>query len=164
MSAKSGGRKKNRDGGGKTIAENRKARFNYEVLETFEAGIALVGTEVKSMREGKANIAESYVSPERNELYLINAHIDEYKFANRFNHDPRRNRKLLMKRREINRLAAAREREGLTIIPLKLYFNERGRVKLLIGLAKGKKIHDKRETEKKRDWQRQKSRIMKDYG
>ena len=163
MSAKSGGRKKRKDGSA-VIAENRKARFNYEFLETFEAGISLLGTEVKSMREGRANIAESYISPENNELFLINAHIDEYKMGNRNNHDPRRARKLLMKRREINRLSAAREREGLTIIPLKMYFNDRGRVKVLLALARGKKLHDKREAEKKRDWQRQKSRLMKDFG
>ena len=163
MSSRRGGRKKKKDGS-TVIAENRKARFNYELLEFFEAGIVLLGTEVKSLREGKANIAESYVSPEDNELFLINANIDEYKMGNRNNHEPRRRRKLLMKRREINRLAAAREREGLTIVPVKMYFNERGRVKLALALARGKKLHDKRETEKKRDWQRQKSRLMKDFG
>lgn len=165
MSAKSGGRKKTRaDGNNKVIADNRKARFNYEILETFEAGIALVGTEVKALRESGANIRESYISPENNELFLVNAHIDEYKFGNRNNHNPRRLRKLLMKRREIDKLAQASQRDGLTIIPLKLYFNDRGRVKMAIGLARGKKLHDKRETEKKRDWQRQKSRLMRDLG
>lgn len=165
MSAKSGGRKKNKaDGNNKVIADNRKARFNYEVLETFEAGIALQGTEVKALRESGANIRESYVSPEHNELFLVNAHIDEYKFGNRNNHQPRRPRKLLMKRREIDKLAQGSQRDGLTIIPLKLYFNDRGRVKMAVGLARGKKLHDKRETEKKRDWQRQKSRLMRDMG
>jgi len=164
MSAKSGGRKKRKDeGGGKVIADNRKARYNYEILETFEAGIALQGTEVKALRESGGNIRESYVSPENNELFLVNAHIDEYKFGNRNNHSPRRPRKLLMKRREIDKLGQSVQRDGLTIIPLKLYFNEKGRVKMAIGLAKGKKIHDKRETEKKRDWQKQKARLMKEH-
>ena len=165
MSAKSGGRKKRKDAdGGKVIADNRKARFNYEILDTFEAGIALQGTEVKAIRQGGANIRESYISPENNELFLINCHIDEYEFGNRNNHAPRRPRKLLMKRREIEKLSQAKQRDGLTIIPLKMYFNKRGMVKLAVGLARGKKIHDKRETEKKRDWQRQKSRLMKDFG
>ncbi len=165
MSAKSGGRKKRKDAdGGKVIANNRKARYNYEILETFEAGIALQGTEVKSMREGGANIRESYISPERNELFLVNCHIDEYKFGNRNNHEPRRPRKLLMKRREIDKLSQGVQRDGLTIIPLKLYFNKRGMVKMAVGLARGKKLHDKREAEKTRDWQRQKSRLMKDFG
>jgi len=165
MSAKSGGRKKRKDAdGGKVIADNRKARFNYEILDTFEAGIALQGTEVKSIRQGGANIRESYISPENNELFLVNCHIDEYEFGNRNNHSPRRPRKLLMKRREIDKLSQAKQRDGLTIIPLKMYFNKRGMVKLAVGLARGKKIHDKRETEKKRDWQRQKSRLMKDFG
>jgi len=164
MSAKSGGRKKRADEGGKVIADNRKARYNYEVLETWEAGVALQGTEVKALRESGANIRESYVSPENAELFLVNCHIDEYKFGNRNNHLPRRPRKLLMKRREIDKLSANVQRDGLTIIPLKLYFNDRGRVKMLIGIAKGKKLHDKRETEKKRDWAKQKARLMKDMG
>ena len=165
MSAKSGGRKKRKDeGGGKAIADNRKARYNYEIFETFEAGVELQGTEVKALRESGANIRESYVSPENAELFLVNSHIDEYKFGNRNNHLPRRPRKLLMKRREIDKLSASVQRDGLTIIPLKLYFNDRGRVKMLIGIAKGKKLHDKRETEKKRDWAKQKARLMKDHG
>ncbi|HHN67147.1 MAG TPA: SsrA-binding protein SmpB [Thermopetrobacter sp.] len=155
MSKKNKGRK---DG---VVAENRRARHDYAVEETFEAGLALVGTEVKSLREGQANIAESYVSPEGGELWLINADIPEYAFGNRFNHEPRRKRKLLMHRREIDRLTQARERRGMTIVPLKMYFNGKGIVKLLIGLAKGKKAHDKRETEKKRDWQRQKARLLR---
>ena len=163
MSSKHGGAKK-RGGGGKAVAENRRARYDYEVLETFEAGMSLLGTEVKSLREGKANIAESYVAPEGDELWLINSDIPEYRFGNRFNHAPRRKRKLLMRRREIDRLVMAVQKQGLTIVPLKMYFNEKGRVKLLIGLAKGRKRHDKREAEKKRDWQRQKARLMRDYG
>ena len=164
MSAKSGGRKKRQDsGGGKTIADNRKARYNFEILDTFEAGIVLQGTEVKSLREGGANIRESYVSPENDELFLVNAHIDEYKFGNRHNHIPRRPRKLLMKRREIDKLGQGVQCDGLTIIPLKMYFDERGLVKMTVGLAKGKKIHDKRETEKKRDWDKQKARVMKEF-
>ena len=163
MSSKRGGAKK-RSEGGKGVAENRRARFDYEITDTFEAGLALVGTEVKSLREGKANIAESYIAPENDELWLINADIPEYSFGNRFNHEPRRKRKLLMHRREIDRLAQAVQRQGMTIVPLKMYFNNKGIVKLLIGLARGKKLHDKRETEKKRDWQRQKARLMRKFG
>ncbi len=163
MSAKSGGRKKRSDGGN-VVADNRKARFNYEIMETFEAGIELAGTEVKSLRAGSATIKEAYVAPENGELKLINCHIPEYEHASRFNHKPRRTRRLLMHRREIDRLAAAVERGGLTIVPLRLYFNARGRVKLQIALARGKKLHEKRQTEKKRDWQRQKARLMRDLG
>ena len=122
----------------------------------------LVGSEVKSLREGKANIAESYASVEEGELWLINADIPTYAGANRFNHEPRRKRKLLVSRRELSRLSQSVERAGRTIVPLKLYFNERGIAKLLVGVATGKKTHDKRETEQKRDWQRQKARILKD--
>jgi SsrA-binding protein len=146
------------------IAENRKARFNYEVLDTVEAGLVLTGTEVKSLREGHANIQESYASSEGGEIWLINSYIPEYLQGNRFNHEPRRNRKLLFNKREIARLSAAVEKEGMTMVPLKLYFNDRGRAKLLIGVAKGKKIHDKRETEKKRDWDRQKARLLREHG
>ncbi len=149
---------------GKTIAENRKARYNYFIEDTLEAGLVLTGTEVKSLRFGRANIAESYASPEQDELWLINANIPEYKGGNRHNHEPTRRRKILLKRREINRLAGARNREGMTLVPLKLYFNDRGLVKLMIGLAKGKKVHDKRQTEKDRDWQRQKQRLMREKG
>ena len=148
----------------KAIAENRKARYNFAVEDTFEAGLMLVGTEVKSLRNGKANIAESYASYEDGELWLINAHIPEYLQANRFNHEPRRRRKLLMSKREINRLSQAVARDGMTLVPLKLYFNERGLAKLQLALAKGKKVHDKRETEKRRDWQREKSRLLRDRG
>jgi SsrA-binding protein len=143
------------------IADNRKARFHYEILETFEAGLQLTGTEVKSLRNGKAMIAESYADNQGDEIYLINSHIPEYVQANRFNHDPKRHRKLLLHRRQINKLMGSTQKQGLTIVPLKLYFNDRGIAKLEIALAKGKKLHDKRETEKQRDWQREKSRLMK---
>lgn len=145
----------------KIVAENRKARFNYEIVDTYEAGLVLTGTEVKSLREGKANIAESYASDEGEEIWLINSHLPEYLQANRFNHEPRRRRKLLLSKREINRLRASINREGMTLVPLKIYFNEKGRAKLELALAKGKKLHDKRETEKERDWNRQKQRLMK---
>ncbi|MCF6301644.1 MAG: SsrA-binding protein SmpB [Devosiaceae bacterium] len=145
------------------IAENRRARFDYEILETLEAGISLVGTEVRSLRNGKAQITESYASPENEELWLINAYIPEYLQANQFNHAERRPRKLLVKRKELNKLQAAVQRAGNTIVPLKLYFNDRGLVKVLLGLGKGKTKGDKRQTEKKRDWQREKSRLMKSH-
>ena len=150
--------------GQKVVADNRKARYNFAIEETFEAGIALQGTEVKSLRTGKANIAESYASEEEGELYLINAHIPEYTQGNRNNHEPRRPRKLLMKKREIGKLMGGVQRDGMTLIPLRLYFNKRGLAKLEIALAKGKKIHDKRETEKKRDWDKQKARLMREHG
>lgn len=143
------------------VADNRRARFDYEVTDTLEAGLMLTGTEVKSLREGKAQIAEAYVSPEGGELWLINAHIPEYLQANRFNHEERRRRKLLVSKKQLARLAAEVERAGMTIVPLKLYFNERGVAKLLIGIAKGKKTVDKRESQKDRDWQRQKARLLK---
>jgi len=146
------------------VAENRRARFDYEILDTMEAGLVLEGTEVKSLRTGKAQITESYATPEDGEIWLINAHIPEYLQANRFNHDERRRRKLLLKKREMSRLMAAVEKQGQTIVPLKLYFNDRGIAKLLIGIAKGKKQHDKRATEQKRDWSRQKNRLLKEMG
>jgi SsrA-binding protein len=148
----------------KLIAENRRARFDYFLEETFEAGLVLTGTEVKSLREGKANIAESYASAEGREMALINAYIPEYGNANRFNHEPRRIRKLLLHRRQIDRLIAAIQREGRTIVPTKLYFDDKGRAKLELALAKGKKIHDKRQTEADRDWARDKARLMRDRG
>ena len=149
----------------KIAADNRRARYNYELGDRFEAGLMLAGTEVKSLRTGKATIAESYASVERSgEIYLINATIPEYLQANRFNHEPKRRRKLLLHAREIAKIAQAVEREGMTIVPLKLYFNEKGRAKLEIALAKGKKLHDKRETEKKRDWDREKGRLLKAGG
>ena len=147
----------------KVVAENRKARFNYEIIDTYEAGLVLTGTEVKSLREGKANIAESYATDEDGEMWLINAYLPEYLQANRFNHAPRRRRKLLLSTREINKLQGAVNREGMSLIPLKIYFNERGRAKLELALGKGKKLHDKRESEKERDWNRQKSRLLKDH-
>lgn len=146
------------------IAVNRKARFNYEIGETFEAGIALTGTEVKSLRVGKATIAESYADARGNEIWLVNANIPEYLQANRYNHEPKRPRKLLLHRRQINKLIGAIEREGMTLVPLKLYFNPKGRAKLDLALARGKKLHDKRETEKKRDWQREKGRLLRQRG
>lgn len=145
----------------KVVAENRRARFNYEIGETFEAGIVLTGSEVKSLRSGKATIAESYADTRGGELWLVNANIPEYLQAARFNHTPKRPRKLLLHEREINKLAGAVEREGMTIVPLKLYFNERGRAKVELALARGKKLHDKRETEKKRSWEREKGRLMR---
>jgi SsrA-binding protein len=149
---------------GKLVAENRKARFNYEISDTLEAGIALSGSEVKSLRSGKANIADAYASDEGGELYLLNAHIAEYSQAGRANHEPTRPRKLLLHRKEIGKLAGAIQREGMTVVPLKLYFNQRGIAKVLLGLAKGKKLHDKRDTEKRRDWYRQKGRLMREKG
>jgi len=148
----------------KVVADNRKARFNYAIGDTFEAGIALTGTEVKSLRLGKATIAESYADSRNREIWLVNANIPEYLQANRFNHAPKRPRKLLMHRRQIDKLIGAVEREGMTLVPLKLYFNEKGRAKIEIALAKGKKLHDKRETEKKRDWDRERGRLMRDKG
>jgi len=148
----------------KIVADNRKARFNYAIGDTFEAGIALTGTEVKSLRLGKATIAESYADSRGREIWLVNANIPEYLQANRFNHAPKRPRKLLLHRRQIDRLIGAVEREGMTLVPLKLYFNEKGRAKIEIALAKGKKLHDKRESEKKRDWDREKGRLMRQKG
>ncbi len=151
-------------GNSRVVAENKKARRNYDIDETFEAGIALLGSEVKSLRAGKANIAESYATDEKNELYLINAHIPEYLQAGRDNHAPRRKRKLLLHKREIGRLLGAIQRQGMTIVPLKLYFNDRGIAKLLIALGRGRKLHDKRAAERKRDWNRQKARLMREKG
>ncbi len=148
----------------KLIADNRKARFNYAIMDTVEAGISLSGTEVKSLRTGKATIAESYADARDGEIWLVNANIPEYLQANRFNHTPKRPRKLLLHKRQINKLIGAVEREGMTLIPLKLYFNARGRAKVELALAKGKKLHDKRETEKKRDWNREKGRLLRARG
>ncbi|GIK50644.1 MAG: SsrA-binding protein SmpB [Hyphomonadaceae bacterium] len=148
----------------KLIAENRRARFEYLIEETLEAGVQLVGTEVKSLRSGRANIAESYASAEKGELWLINATIPEYPPAGQFNHEPRRPRKLLVRSRELKKLVGAVEREGRTLVPLKLYFNDRGIAKVEIALAKGKKAHDKRAATKDRDWKRQQARLMRDRG
>ncbi len=157
--AKSGGKWV---GGKRTIAVNRKARYNYFIEEDFEAGIILTGTEVKSLRAGEANITDAYAEAKMGEISLINAYIKEYAMGNRFNHEARRPRKLLMKRREIGKIAAAIQRKGKTLVPLSLYFNEKNKVKVKIGLASGKKVHDKRATEKERDWNREKGRLMKD--
>ena len=149
----------------KVVADNRRARFDYEIGETFEAGLVLTGTEVKSLRTGKASIGESYANIDKSgELYLVNATIPEYLQANRFNHQPKRSRKLLLKSREIIRLAKGLEREGMTIVPLKIYFNERGRAKIELALGRGKKLHDKRQSERKRDWAREKTRLLRDKG
>ena len=150
---------------GKLVAENRKARFNYAIEDTLEAGLVLTGSEVKSLRAGKANIAEAYASNEGGgALYLINAHIAEYAQSGRANHEPTRPRKLLLHKRQIRKLAAAVEREGMTIVPLRLFFNEKGRAKIDIALGRGKKLHDKRETEKKRSWERERGRLMRQKG
>jgi SsrA-binding protein len=143
-------------------AQNRRARFDYLIEDTLEAGLMLTGSEVKVLRQGHASIAESYASEQGGELWLINAHIPEYKSATRFNHEPRRPRKLLVHRKELNRLMGAIKREGVTLVPISIYFNARGIAKLELGLAKGKKKADKREAEKARDWQRDKARIMRE--
>ena len=148
----------------KLIAENRRARFDYFLEDKIEAGLTLKGTEVKALREGRANIAESYAAVEGREITLVNAHIPEYGPANRFNHEPRRPRRLLLHRRQIDRLLGAVRREGRTIIPTRLYFNDRGLVKLEVALAKGKKAHDKRATEADRDWKRDQGRLMRERG
>ena len=146
------------------VAENRRARFDYEIGDTLEAGLVLTGTEVKSLRLGKAQIAESYASPEKGELWLINSYIPEYLQANRFNHDERRPRKLLVSKKQLSKLDQEVSRAGNTVVPLKIFFNDQGRAKVLIGLGKGKKNYDKRETERNRDWNRDKARIMKEGG
>lgn len=148
----------------RTAAVNRRARFNYEIGQTFEAGIALAGTEVKSLREGRSSIADSYAGERNGEMWLYNAYIPEYLQANRFNHETRRPRKLLLHRREISRLVGAVDREGMTIVPLRIFFNDRGRAKVELAVARGKKLHDKRETSKQRDWGREKARLMREKG
>jgi SsrA-binding protein len=151
--------------GRKVVSENRRARFEYHITDTYEAGIELRGTEVKSLRKGTANIAESFATPEGGGIMLVNAHIPEYQQAGKFfQHEPRRPRRLLLHAAEIKKLSQAVQREGMTIVPLEIYFNEKGRAKLKIALAQGKKLHDKRETSAKRDWQRQKARLMRDKG
>ena len=148
----------------KVVSDNRRARYNYEIGDVYEAGLVLTGTEVKSLRSGKATIAESYASAEKGELFLINDTNPEYGHGNRFNHEPKRPRKILMKAREIARLTQGVEREGMTLVPLKVYFNDKGRAKLTLAIGRGKKLHDKRATEKERDWNREKSRVMRDKG
>jgi SsrA-binding protein len=155
---------KRKDPENKVVADNRKARYAYAIESTLEAGIVLHGSEVKALRGGKATIAESYAQAKDGEIFLVNAYIPEYNMANRFNHEPRRSRKVLVRKTEVKRLAAAIQREGMTLIPLRLYFNPRGIAKLELGIAKGKKLHDKRETEKQRDWQRDKARLMRNKG
>jgi SsrA-binding protein len=148
----------------RVVADNRKARFNYEIGEAFEAGIALTGSEVKSLRQGKATIAESYADARAGEIWLINATIPEYLQAGPFNHAPKRRRRLLLHRRQINKLIGAVEREGMTLVPLKLYFNEKGRAKIELALARGKKLYDKCQTEKKRSWERERGRLLRAKG
>jgi len=148
----------------RVVADNRKARFNYEIGEVFEAGIALTGSEVKSLRQGKATIAESYADARGSEIWLVNSNIPEYLQAGRFNHLPKRPRRLLLHRHQINKLVGAVEREGMTLVPLKLYFNEKGRAKVELALARGKKLYDKRQTEKKRSWERERGRLLRAKG
>jgi SsrA-binding protein len=145
----------------KIAAENRKARFNYEVINVYEAGIVLTGTEIKSLRGGRANIADSYAASSGSDFVLYNAYIPEYLQANRFQHETRRPRRLLLHRREINKLMGATEREGLTVVPLDIHFDDKGRAKVKLALAKGRKLHDKREADKDRDWKREQGRLLK---
>ena len=148
----------------KVVAENRRARFDYAIEEDVECGIILEGSEVKSLREGGANIAESYAAVEDGELWLVNSYIAPYKQAKTFQHEERRRRKLLVSRKQLSDFWNATQRKGMTLVPLELYFNHRGMAKIKVGVAKGKKLHDKRETAAQRDWSRQKSRLMKDHG
>lgn len=148
---------------GRVAARNRKARYNYFIDETIEAGVMLTGTEVKSLREGRANIGDAYASAQVGELFLVNAHISEYSGGNRLNHEPLRPRKLLLRKREIERLVGAIQRKGVTLVPLEIYFNPRGIAKVRLGVARGKRQYDKRATTKERDWQRQKSRLLRDH-
>ena len=155
---------KKKDDGQKVVADNRKARHLYFIESTLEAGLQLMGSEVKSLRTGKGNIAESYAQAKDGEIFLVNSYIPEYTMANRFNHEPRRVRKVLVRKAEARKLAAAVQREGMTLVPLRVYFNPRGIAKIELGLAKGKKLHDKRQTEKARDWARDKARLMRAKG
>ncbi len=152
------------EGGRVLVAQNRKARHNYLIEDSLEAGLVLTGTEVKSLRQGRASIVEAYAADERGDLYLFNSHIPVYDAAGRFNHQPKRARKLLLHRRELARLIGLIRREGYTLVPLSLYFTDRGIAKVELGLARGKRKADKRETEKRRDWQRQKARVMRERG
>ncbi len=148
----------------KTVAENRRARYDYSIEDKFEAGICLTGTEVKSLRFGEGSIAESYAEVKDDQVWLINANIPEFSHGNRYNHEPKRARKLLLNAREINKLHGAVMRQGMTLVPLSIYFNGRGRAKVELALAKGKKAPDKRATEKERDWKREQGRLMRDRG
>ena len=165
MSSRSGGAKASRkEAGIKVISDNRRARYDYEIQQTFEAGIELKGSEVKSLRTGHTNLGEAYAAMKGGELFLINANISEYREANRFNHEPKRPRKLLLHAKEIAKLANGVQREGLTIVPLKMFFNGRGRVKVDIALARGKKLHDKRDAIKERSWDRERARLLREKG
>lgn len=148
----------------KVVAENRRARYDYFVEERFEAGIALQGTEVKALRNGEGSIAESYATVEGEEVVLINSHIPEYKNGSWMNHEPRRKRRLLLRKREIGKLMGAIQRQGLTLVPLSIYFNGRGKAKVELALARGKKNHDKRDTIKERDWKREQGRLLRSHG
>ena len=160
MSSKSGGRKKSQNEYS-VIADNRKATFQYEIEDTFEAGIVLTGSEIKSIRQNKVNIRESYASAENGEIFLINCNIPRYQNSITTNYNPKRVRKLLLNKKEINKLLAATQKKGMTLIPTKMYFNKKGLAKIGIGIGKGRKIHDKREVKKTRDWERQKARLLK---
>jgi SsrA-binding protein len=162
--AQSSKKKRDSSANGKLIADNRKTRHNYEFTDSLEAGLVLTGTEVKALRNGKANIAESYATEEDGELWLINSYIPEYGEANRFNHNPRRRRKLLLHRKQMANLVNAVQREGMTLVPNRLYFNDRGRAKLQLVLAKGRKTHDKRQVAKERDWKREQGRLLREKG
>ena len=148
----------------KVVAENRRARFDYAIEDKFEAGIALTGTEVKSLRFGEGSIAESYAEVKEEEVWLINANIPEFSHGNRHNHEPKRPRKLLLHQRQIAKLYGAVARQGMTLVPLSIYFNSRGRAKVELALAKGRKAHDKREYEKEKDWKREQGRLMRQHG
>jgi SsrA-binding protein len=157
-------KKKKDDSGIKVVADNRKARHNFAIEDSLEAGIELHGTEVKALRTGKATIGDSYAQAKGGEITLVNLYIPEYEAGNRFNHEPRRPRKLLLHKREIAKLSMAVQREGMTLIPLKLYFNQKGRAKIQLGVARGKKLHDKRASEKAKDWARDKGRLLRAKG
>ena len=155
---------KKKDNGERVVADNRKARHHYFIESSIEAGVVLTGSEVKSLRTGKANIGESYAQAKDGEILLVNSYIPEYTMANRFNHEPRRVRKLLLRKAEARKLSSAVQREGMTLVPLRLYFNLKGRAKIELGIARGKKLHDKRESEKARDWARDKARLIRAKG
>jgi SsrA-binding protein len=148
----------------KVVAENRRARFDYAIEETYEAGIALTGTEVKSLRFGEGSIAESYAEVKDGEVWLVNSNVPEFSHGNRFNHEPKRPRKLLLHDREIQKLFGAVARQGMTLVPLSIYFNSRGRAKVELALARGRKAHDKREHEKEKDWKREQGRLLRQHG
>jgi SsrA-binding protein len=148
----------------KVVAENRRARYDYAIEDVYEAGIALTGTEVKSLRFGEGSIAESYAEVKDGEVWLINANVPEFSHGNRFNHEPKRARKLLLKEREIGKMFGAVMRQGMTLVPLSIYFNGRGRAKVELAIARGRKAHDKREHEKEKDWKREQGRLMRNHG